>query len=313
MISSTAPFAFSTSWPPLMLTLAAVRDWLAGTVGKAILGTAFYIGAISTILKAMDRGHLLLPALVATAALAALFACTWVVSNPRDHSQLVIDDTPPPLFTGRARIAAAVAIPLIGVAGMAGVCATKSAPPIAAARDLLDRLHAKRVAMRENEGNALVVYERYAEARRKGGRLFWEDPFVAPQAQTKNVVSHNRLLAAAVDEPLVPAALAPTSGAADLSWVPRRLQDDLNLVVARCRSADDERQKIIELQTRDVTDFENARELNERLCRYWELILGAPQTYLTTGGANYAVAERRVVRSLPYMEKEGASCFRAWF
>jgi hypothetical protein len=296
-----------------MPNLAALRDWLAGTIGKAILGTALYIGAISAILQAVDRGHLLLPALVATAALAALFACVWVVSNPRDRSQLVINHTPPPLFTGRARIVAAVAIPLVGVAGMAGVCATKPAPPIAAARDLLDRLHAARVAMRENEGNALVVYERYAEARRKGGRLFWDDPFLAPQAQTANVVSHNRLLASAVGEPLVPAALAPTSGAADLSWVPSRLRDDLNLVVARCRAADDERQKIIELRTRDVTDFETARELNERLCRYWELILGAPQTYLTTGSANYTIAERRVVRSRPYMEKEGTSCFRAWF
>jgi hypothetical protein len=241
--------------------------------------------------------------LTATITVAALLACIRVVSNPRTQ-ELVVTGSPPPIYSLGARRAAAIAIPFVALAGLAGICATKPAPPAGAVREFLDRLHARQAAMRKNDDNVLDVYRRYAEARRQGGRLFWDDPAVAPQAQVEFVENHNRLLAAYVDEPIVPATLT------DVAWVPAKVRPDLERVLARCRAADDERMKIRELQGRAG---DNHRDLNERLCRYWELVLGEPQTYLVTEGSRFKAADTNVTNALPDIEKEGASCFHGWF
>lgn len=286
----------------------AAKDWVASTFGKTILGAAAYVGAITVILKAVGREQWLVPALIASAAAAVLLGCAWIVSNPPDRVALTIDE-PPPLFSRGRRTAAGVLMPMILVVASILVCATKPRPPVAAVRDLLTRMHTARTSLQRGDANAIEIYRRYAEARRLAGRAFWTDPEIVPNVQAHEIVRQNAVLADLIGEPIVPSALA-----ADATWAPDDIERHLTVVLNRCREADRERERILALRSGDTTPFEKARELNERLCRYWELVLGEPDTYLTAGGgATFRAADQHLTQSLPSLEKKGHSCFAEWF
>lgn len=263
------------------------------------LGT--YIGGVYALLKPFGRDDYFFAVAAGGAAAMLLIACIWIATDPK---QTVLGQTSS-LFSPRMSGAATVAAPLvilIGAVAVIKLIPSPPAPPLADLETFFRNLDAARHEMTDDRDVRVTIYRRYLAARKRAGAAFWNDVNVATAVPTADVIDHNMRLAPAVQPRLLPPSLA-----GEPPWArDAALKSNLAVVLEHVQKADAVAADLHNRLTQEAAaTFPNAQLLNENLCRYWELVLGTHETYLTADDRGAFPTAERALRAWLARAKQG--------
>jgi hypothetical protein len=269
-----------------------------------LIGVGAAISFVSTLLGRFGLSAYFYSILAGLFSVVAAIFCFWVASDPKeprtDESGFKLPDEP--IFSARMKRTAPIVGCMLLIFGfIAGYFfRPTSASSIDAVETLLTTLSSARTSLKNNR-TGYEIYQRYQSARREDGPKFWNNVTLAMQIPVREVANHNSLLISSIHGPIVPNSLCAEKGAApsaDCGWVDdNETRAALKLLIEHLLRADQARNRIQELELNQSLEvFENAKTLNEEVCRYYELVLLEGPTYLTSNGSSETVyaAEEKV-------------------
>jgi hypothetical protein len=287
--------------------------WLKDHFFASILSIAAVIGAVQSIIKIFNVPEpYLVPTLLGLLFVGVGLFCLWLASDPkratpdktktdRGKDKSAQQKEPASQFSPRVRRLAMLAVPVNVILGTLIVIATSPSTPrlIPVIRTFIANIDSARSNFASDPA-AMTLYQSYRDARAAAhGEGFWTDIDLAMAVKVANVADHNHILQADIKGHIVPPQLTADSGRSSIAfgWVKdKKLESDLSFLTKYFMHADEVGDQVDSFRRGNLGDYENAKEFNQQICTYWELVLGDGKTVLTSTDTNKLRSAERSVR-----------------
>jgi len=251
--------------------LITFSKWLRQNKAISLISSTGVIAGVEIVAKWVHfegftlSPSYLLPVLMGLAFLGSTLFCIWACTDPQIDGA---DKSAGPRFSSRARIIAKIlAAPLV-VCGIGAVYFTLPEPrvPVAELKSLLTAVDGQATRLM-SAGKTYTAYQSYQEARKRDPSGFWVDPDSFEIVATLDQDNSNFKAAISGDTRFVSPELAQWRGDGETNGLDLK---DVAVTIAHYSQADELFNKIANFRPQN---HEDQKELNERLCRYWDLVL----------------------------------------